>query len=159
MQGNPELDPYFLQRFLLAQEGVYPGVVSELKAGQKHTHWMWFIFPQADGLGMSETTRFYAVKSRAEAKAFLAHPVLGARLLECTSLLLLQKDRTAHQIFGSPDEFKLQSCMTLFSAVSDDPKMFERVLARYYNGQPDMRTIEILENWRSQAKSPSGTIS
>lgn len=149
MQKGTNSDRYLLQRFLSAQEDIYANAVSELKAGQKRTHWMWFIFPQVDGLGMSETTRYYAIKSLAEAKAFLKHPVLGTRLEECSSLLLTLKGFSAHQIFSSPDDHKLQSCMTLFSAAANDPRIFDSVLTKYYEGCRDARTDEILEAWHS----------
>lgn len=155
MQGSSVTDPFFLQRFLIAQEGIYPSVLTELKSGHKRTHWMWFIFPQVDGLGLSETTRYYAIKSLAEARAYLDHPLLGTRLVECTALLLALKGLSAHQIFNTPDDRKLQSCMTLFSNAANDPQLFNSVLTKYYEGSRDPRTDEILEVWRSTPSIPS----
>ena len=142
-------DPFYLQRFLEAQEGIYHAVLRELRSGQKRTHWMWFIFPQVDGLGMSETSRYYAIKSLAEAQAYLSHPILGVRLRECASILLTLEGRTAHAIFGSPDDRKLQSCMTLFLSTSGESELFGSVLEKYYNGNKDSRTLEILEAWKN----------
>ena len=133
-----------LQRFVTAQEKLYETVVAELKNGDKQTHWMWFIFPQIDGLGTSTFAKLYAIKSISEAKAYFNHPLLGARLLECSKILLTIKNKSANDILGSPDYIKLQSCMTLFSLVLPLEKTFTDVLAKYYNNEKDIRTIEIL---------------
>ena len=135
-----------LNRFLQAQENIYSTALAELQRGVKETHWMWFIFPQVDGLGISSTAKYYAIKNRAEAEEYLGHPILGSRLLECTSTLLTIRGRTAYQIFGSPDDLKLRSSMTLFSATSPADSLFHQVLSKYYSGQPDPRTIEILQS-------------
>lgn len=139
-----ENDPFDLQRFVDAQNTVYPRVISELKNGDKQSHWMWFIFPQTDGLGTSPTAIRYAIKSLEEATAFLAHPLLGERLLECTRLMLEVKNKAAFEILGSPDDMKLQSCMTLFSIAAPTEKIFAEVLERYYKSKLDQRTLAIL---------------
>ncbi|MBR0715949.1 DUF1810 domain-containing protein [Bradyrhizobium liaoningense] len=132
-----------LNRFVEAQDGVYPGVLAELAGGRKRSHWMWFIFPQVTGLGFSAMSQRYAIGSREEAEAYLAHPLLGPRLLECTGLVLAVKDRTINGIMGSPDDVKLRSSMTLFAAVSDNP-VFDRTLAKYFGGERDRATLDIL---------------
>lgn len=133
-----------LNRFVAAQENVYQTVISELNNGNKQSHWMWFIFPQIDGLGSSTTARFYAIKNMDEASAYLNHPILGKRLLECSSILLTIKDKSADDIFGFPDYVKLQSCMTLFSIVFPQEKLFKQVLSKYYEDQRDEKTIKIV---------------
>jgi len=138
-------DPYDLNRFVEAQEADYAAALGEIQSGRKRSHWMWYIFPQFAGLGFSPTSRFYAIRSRAEAAAYLAHPVLGARLAECTEAVLAVEGRTAREIFGSPDDLKLRSCATLFAAVSPPGSPFHRLLARYFDGEPDPRTIALLE--------------
>ncbi|HTP81977.1 MAG TPA: DUF1810 domain-containing protein [Alphaproteobacteria bacterium] len=137
-------DPHNLKRFVDAQAPVYAQVCAELTAGRKRSHWMWFIFPQIKGLGVSPTAQFYAVASRAEAEAYLAHPVLGPRLRECTQLVLDVAGRSAHDVFGSPDDLKFRSCVTLFGDVAADNALFQAALRKYFNGEPDRRTIEIL---------------
>ena len=137
-------DPFDLNRFVQAQAAVYSTALAELKAGCKRSHWMWFIFPQIDGLGHSETTKRYSIKSLAEARAYLAHPVLGARLVACTEALLALGGRSARQIFGRPDDMKLQSSMTLFACVSPAASGFSAMLERYFDGARDQRTIELL---------------
>lgn len=132
-----------LNRFVEAQNGVYPSVLAELGDGRKRSHWMWFIFPQVTGLGFSAMSQRYAIGSRGEAEAYLAHPLLGPRLAECTSLVLAVQGRTINAIMGSPDDTKLRSSMTLFAAVSDNP-VFDRTLAKYYGGERDGATLEIL---------------
>ncbi len=136
--------PFDLNRFTSAQEGSYVTVLAELKNGQKRSHWMWYIFPQIDGLGHSPTARFYAIRSCDEARAYLRHPVLGTRLVECAETLLSLTGRSAAQIFGFPDDMKLRSCMTLFAAVAEPPSLFDRVLDRYYDGVRDAATLRIL---------------
>jgi uncharacterized protein (DUF1810 family) len=138
-------DPFNLARFVSAQEPVLEAVCRELRDGQKRTHWMWFIFPQIDGLGFSSTSRRYAIKGRAEAEQYLRHPVLGKRLRECAEILLGLQGRTASAIFGSPDDLKLKSSMTLFAAVSAPGSVFERVLDQYYQGQRDEKTLRLLD--------------
>ena len=133
---------YNLDRFLEAQATDYPRALAEVRKGRKQTHWMWYIFPQLSGLGFSEMARIYAIKDLQEARAYLAHPVLGTRLIEISNALLAVGGKTANQIMGSPDDLKLRSCMTLFSLVNPANPVFEAVLTTYYNGFPDSRTIE-----------------
>lgn len=133
-----------LQRFIAAQDPVYRQVGAELAAGRKTGHWMWFVFPQLRGLGLSTTARYFGLASRAEALAYWQHPVLGARLRHCTQLVLNVKGRTAHDIFGSPDDLKLRSCMTLFATVAPEEPVFAQVLLRFYGGAPDPRTLALL---------------
>ena len=132
-----------LSRFLSAQDGVWETARAELQAGRKRSHWMWFVFPQLRGLGLSETARFYGIASRAEAEAFLRDPVLGARLVELFEVLLKQKG-TAHEIFGSPDDLKLRSCATLFAALSGASPPFQAALDQFYGGKRDERTLALL---------------
>jgi len=136
-------DVYHLDRFVRAQASVFADVVSELKAGMKTSHWMWFIFPQIQGLGRSPVSQEYAISGREEAKAYLQHPLLGSRLRNCTELVLQVEGRSALDIFGSPDDMKLRSCMTLFAAVSPDD-IFQRALQKYFDGKPDRLTLERL---------------
>ncbi|MEJ8755780.1 DUF1810 domain-containing protein [Pontibacter sp. H259] len=137
-------DTYNLQRFLQAQENTYQTALAEIRNGRKRSHWMWFIFPQMAGLGFSETSQFYAIKSIAEATAYLNHPILGKRLVEISEALLTINDKSANQVFGSPDDMKLKSSMTLFAAVSDGNPVFRKVLETYFNGQEDTKTIQLL---------------
>lgn len=139
-------DPHNLRRFVEAQDSVIDAVKRELRAGRKRSHWMWFVFPQMDGLGSSRMARRYAISSRAEAEAYLAHPILGPRLRECTELVNDVEGRSANEIFGSPNDLKFRSSMTLFDAVADDPTPFRTALEAYYDGDPDPKTIELLEN-------------
>jgi uncharacterized protein (DUF1810 family) len=136
-------DPFDLERFVAAQEPVIEGVCAELRAGQKRSHWMWFVFPQIVGLGSSAMARHYAISGRAEAAAYLAHPVLGARLAECTELVNAVAGRTAREIFGTVDELKFCSSMTLFDAVAGGG-VFGVALRKYFGGVGDARTIELL---------------
>ena len=140
---NP-IDPHNLIRFTKAQEPVYGNVLSELKSGRKRTHWMWFIFPQFGGLGYSETARFYAIKSLEEAQQYLKHPLLGARLCECSAIVLGVKDRSIEGVFGFPDHLKFRSSMTLFSCVADSDSVFEAVIEQCFQGKHDNRTLELL---------------
>jgi uncharacterized protein (DUF1810 family) len=133
-----------LERFVQEQESDYAAALSEIRSGRKRSHWMWYIFPQLDGLGSSSAARFYAIRDIAEAKAFLAHPVLGQRLMEITEALLAVEGRTAEEIFGYPDVLKLRSCATLFAQVSEPDSVFERVLQKYYAGKPDDATLRLL---------------
>ena len=143
MRGD---DPFDLSRFLEAQEGVYAEALAELRQGHKRSHWMWFIFPQLEGLGHSPTTQYYAIKSLEEARAYLDHPVLGQRLRACAQVLLEFEGRSAMDIFGYPDILKLRSSMTLFACVADEPgSVFDRVLDAYYDGEEDARTLQLLE--------------
>jgi uncharacterized protein (DUF1810 family) len=137
-------DPYDLGRFVEAQEDDYQQALSEIAAGRKRSHWMWYIFPQLDGLAVSSTSQRYAIKSLDEARAYLEHPILGPRLLECTETALRVENRTATEIFGSPDNLKLRSCATLFACVSPPGSAFDRLLAKYYQGRRDDRTLQLL---------------
>ncbi len=133
-----------LDRFVRAQEPVIDRVQAELRAGAKRTHWMWFVFPQIAGLGHSATARHYAIADRAEAEAYLAHPLLGPRLAACTTLVDAVAGRSVHQIFGSPDDLKFHSCMTLFNAVQPEHSVFQSALERYFAGVPDAATTRLL---------------
>ena len=137
-------DTYNLQRFIEAQDMVYPGVVEELQRGKKLSHWMWFIFPQIAGLGHSETAQRFAIRSLEEGRAYLNHPLLGERLINCTCLVNDVAGRSAGQIFGHPDDLKFRSSMTLFNAVDDTVTAFTRALERYFGGEPDTLTLDIL---------------
>jgi uncharacterized protein (DUF1810 family) len=136
-------DPFDLDRFVLAQNPVYSGVIGELGRGRKQSHWMWFVFPQIAGLGFSAMSQRYAIASRAEAVAYLAHPVLGPRLAECTGLVLAVEGRSINAILGAPDDAKFRSSMTLFGAVSGEP-VFDQAIARYFAGKRDGATLKIL---------------
>ncbi len=138
-------DIFNLNRFLVAQQDVYDRVVSELRQGRKSSHWMWYIFPQIDGLAYSSTSKHYAIKSRAEACKYLQHPILGARLFECAETVAHIGGRSASEIFGSPDNLKLRSSMTLFAAVSSSESVFNLVLDKFFHGQPDQKTLDILQ--------------
>ena len=137
-------DPFDLARFVRAQNGVYEQALAELQRGRKESHWMWFIFPQIDGLGRSTTARQFAIKSKAEAKAYLEHPLLGPRLLKCCEALLNVQNASASEIFGFPDDLKLRSSATLFGAVAGPGSKFDRVLKRFFAGEPDPQTIDLL---------------
>jgi uncharacterized protein (DUF1810 family) len=137
-------DPHDLQRFVTAQDPVYPQVQSELRAGVKRSHWMWFVFPQIAGLGHSAMAQRYAISSREEAAAYLKHPLLGPRLRQCTQLVIDIDDRSIRQILGTPDDLKFHSCMTLFAQAAPDNAIFLSALRRYFAGQPDPATIERL---------------
>jgi uncharacterized protein (DUF1810 family) len=141
-------DPFNLRRFIEAQEPLYDQILAEIRRGRKRTHWMWFIFPQLDGLGSSPTAKFYAIKSIAEAQAYAGHPILGARLRECVDALLTIDGRSASDIFGYPDDLKLRSCATLFAALPNAEPVFEMLLAKYFHSEPDERTLEILRSTR-----------
>jgi uncharacterized protein (DUF1810 family) len=139
-------DPYGLERFVAAQEGggTYAAAVSELRAGRKTSHWMWFVFPQLAGLGMSSTSQRYAIGSREEARAYAAHPVLGTRLEECVRILTGLSGRSARQIFGPIDAMKLRSSMTLFARAAPENPLFREVVERYFGGVPDEATDRLL---------------
>lgn len=138
-------DPYDLQRFIAAQEPVFEQACAELRRGHKTAHWMWFIFPQIEGLGHSEMARRYAIRSRAEAAAYLQHPLLGERLRECTRLVNAVEDRSIEQIFGAPDDLKFHSSMTLFAWAGGDGAVFNEAVRKYFGGRLDRRTLELLE--------------
>jgi uncharacterized protein (DUF1810 family) len=137
-------DAFDLQRFVGAQDSVWPDVQAELAAGTKTSHWMWFVFPQLAGLGRSGTARFYGIASLAEARAYWAHPVLGARLKECCALLTALQGRSALQVFGPIDALKLRSCLTLFERAAPDEPVFGRLLDKYYAGERDAATQQML---------------
>jgi uncharacterized protein (DUF1810 family) len=137
-------DPYNLQRFVDAQKDVFETVCTELSAGRKRSHWMWFIFPQLKALGHSPTAQFYGISGAEEAQAYLHHPLLGQRLRHCTQLLLATPDRSILQILGSPDDLKFRSCMTLFAHITKDNQLFVDAVKRYYGGKFDDRTLEQL---------------
>ncbi|MCC2611381.1 DUF1810 domain-containing protein [Neorhizobium sp. Rsf11] len=133
-----------LMRFVDAQAPVYDRVIDELRNGRKDTHWMWYIFPQVAGLGFSIMSQRFAIGSKEEALAYLRHPLLGRRLLECTEAMLAHKDLSAHAILGSPDDMKFKSSMTLFETVSEKGSPFERALEQFYHGERDEKTIALL---------------
>jgi uncharacterized protein (DUF1810 family) len=138
-----------LERFVSAQASVYSEALAEIRSGRKRTHWIWFIFPQIEGLGHSSTSMHYAIKSLAEARAYLKHPLLGSRLSECAEAVLAVEGRTASDIFPYPDDLKLRSCMTLFAAAAEEPEsVFARVLEKYFQGKHDERTLQLLKRER-----------
>ena len=140
-------DPFRLQRFIDAQEPHIEDVLTELSAGRKRTHWMWFVFPQLRGLGRSSTAEFYGLGSLAEARAYLAHPVLGARLRDCTRRVLAVDGSSPNRIFGSPDDLKFHSSMTLFARADESAaNVFTRALERFWNGTADAATQRLLAN-------------
>jgi uncharacterized protein (DUF1810 family) len=139
-------DPYDLQRFAKAQNPVIDDVKKELRAGRKRTHWMWSVFPQMEGLGKSRKSKRFAISSRAEAEAYLSHPTLGPRLRECTELVNDSEGRSASEIFGPPDDLKFRSSMTLFENVADDPAPYAAALEQYYDSEPDLKTLELLDD-------------
>jgi len=144
------VDPFSLNRFVEAQSGVYERALSEIRSGQKRSHWMWFIFPQYDGLGFSDISKRYAIKSLAEAEAYLRHPLLGPRLVECAEATLAIKGRSAADVFGSPDDMKLRSCATLFARASSPGSIFEQVLDKCFEGEPDERTLQLISASRTR---------
>lgn len=148
MTETPTDDPFDLERFVRAQAGVHERAVAELRTGRKYGHWMWFVFPQLSGLGSSATARRYAISGAYEARAYLAHPVLGPRLREASDAALsagVEDPRLdAHRLMGTPDDLKLRSSATLFAAVADDPAPFRALLDRYYDGEDDPRTLAML---------------
>ena len=141
-------DPYDLERFVRAQTDDYELALSEIMSGRKRSHWMWYIFPQIEGLGSSAMSRQYAIKSRAEARAYLDHALLGPRLLACVEALLGLEGRSAEQIFGFPDDRKLRSCATLFASVSPSGSVFDRLLEKYFQGERDAATLR----WMASTK-------
>lgn len=137
-------DPYGLERFVAAQEAAYTQAVAELRQGQKQSHWMWYIFPQMRGLGRSPLAQKYGIASAAEACAYLAHPVLGPRLVECTQLVLDADKASASDVFRFPDDLKFRSCMTLFAQAAAEPSVFSAALRKYYGGEHDPETLRLL---------------
>lgn len=137
-------DPFNLARFVEAQEHVYDTALAEIRSGLKRSHWMWFIFPQFKGLGSSAMAQRFAIGSASEARAFLAHPVLGGRLVECADALMGLEDTSALEVFGYPDDLKLCSSVTLFAWISPAGSLFERVLDKYFAGQRDEKTLALL---------------
>ncbi|MGI4803224.1 MAG: DUF1810 domain-containing protein [Janthinobacterium lividum] len=133
-----------LQRFLDAQKSSYQTALTEIKNGKKRSHWMWYIFPQIQGLGFSETSKFYAIKDVSEAEAYLQHPVLGARLIEISKVATELSSSNATQVFGSPDDMKLKSSMTLFAALDDPNPVFQAVLNKFFGGKTDGQTLKMI---------------
>ena len=146
LHNGPRLDadPFDLTRFVQAQERDYQQAIAEIRSGRKRSHWMRYIFPQFEGLGFSATSQHYAIKSIPEAEAYLHHLVLGPRLLECARALLAVERRSAAEVFGSPDDMKLLSCATLFASVSPAGSVFEQLLHKYFGGERDEKTLELL---------------
>ncbi|MGD2172545.1 MAG: DUF1810 domain-containing protein [Gammaproteobacteria bacterium] len=138
-------DPHNLQRFVDAQQSDFEDALAEISAGRKRSHWMWYIFPQYDGLGFSPASVHYSIKSLHEAGAYLEHPLLGPRLYRCTEDLLAVNGRSASRIFGYPDDLKLKSSMTLFAQVSPEGSVFEQVLEKYFDGQRDQKTLALID--------------
>lgn len=137
-------DLYNLKRFLDAQKNTFQNAFHEIKNGKKVSHWMWFIFPQIAGLGFSETSKLYAIKNLDEAELYLKHPILGTRLISISNLLLEVKGKSAYQIFGSPDDMKLKSSLTLFTLIKDANPVFKQVLNQYFDGEMDEKTIRLI---------------
>jgi uncharacterized protein (DUF1810 family) len=133
-----------LDRFVEAQNESYDNIIRELKIGKKVTHWMWYVFPQIAGLGRNATAKFYEIRDQNEARAYLAHPILGQRLLECTKILLTLERKSALDIFGDIDALKLRSSMTLFSSIAGSDSLYQEVIDKYFEGQPDQKTLDIL---------------
>jgi len=133
-----------LERYVKAQAPIYARALTELRAGRKQSHWMWFIFPQITGLGRSAMSHTYAILSLDEAREYLAHPVLGARLRECCRAVMDVEGKTAHEIFRSPDDLKLRSSLTLFARAAPDESLFDDLLVKYFNGEEDPATLELL---------------
>ncbi len=136
--------PYNLKRFTDAQESKFMIALNEIKNGSKRSHWMWFIFPQIAGLGFSEMSKFYAINDLTEASLYLEHPILGKRLIEISNALLDIEGKTASQVFGSPDDMKLKSCMTLFSSLENTNPVFENILTKYFGGAKDLKTLQLI---------------
>jgi uncharacterized protein (DUF1810 family) len=143
-------DPFHLSRFVAAQERDYARALTEIQDGRKRTHWIWYVFPQIEGLGRSSMATQYAIRSAAEAEAYLSHPVLGPRLMECCEAALAVEGLSAREVFGSPDDLKVRSCATLFAAISPPGSVFERLLDRYYAGVPDEPTLRFLKSERKR---------
>ena len=139
-------DPFDLERFVSAQSGSYARALDELRAGRKRSHWIWFVFPEIRGLGLSPTSQHYGISGIDEARAYMSHPILGPRIVECAEALLALKGRTASAIMPYPDDLKLRSSMTLFERVAGPGSVFSRVIEEYYQGHRDERTLELLGN-------------
>ncbi len=146
------MSDFDLDRFVDAQARIYGQALEELRAGRKESHWMWFVFPQSTGLGWSRMAQFYGIKGAEEARAYLAHPLLGVRLVECTGAVTAKADRTAEAIFGSVDALKFRSSMTLFEAVSDDPEPFATAIQTFYGGERDAATLRLLDRVAARAE-------
>ena len=144
MSDEPDNDPHELNRFVDAQAGDYDRALAEIKNGRKRSHWMWYVFPQIDGLGFSSMSERYAIKSVAEARAYLEHPMLGPRLVEISEAALGVEGRSASEIFGSPDDMKLKSCATLFATVTPPDSVFARLLEKYFKGERDGKTLGLI---------------
>ena len=134
-----------LKRFIDAQDADYSAALSEIKQGRKKNHWMWYIFPQIQGLGFSETSKYYAIKNVKEAVEFLKHPVLGARLINICQVLLSLPGNEANKVFGSPDDLKLRSSMTLFASLPDTNPVFQLLIEKYFNGMKDNKTLALMQ--------------
>lgn len=141
-------DPHDLQRFVSAQQLDYERALAEIRGGRKQSHWMWYIFPQFAGLGASQMTAHYAIRSVEEAQAYLDHPILGPRLVECAEAVVSIEEKSAREVFGSPDDLKLRSSATLFAAVSPATSVFDRLLEKYFHGKRDERTVELMNTAR-----------
>ena len=137
---------YDLERFISAQEHSYKTALSEIKNGKKLSHWIWYIFPQLKGLGRSYNSEYYGIENIDEAKSYLAHPILGARLIEITEALSMLNENNPLKVMGSPDDMKLKSCMTLFAYISEEGSIFHQVLEKYFDGSKDERTLSIIKN-------------
>jgi uncharacterized protein (DUF1810 family) len=146
-------DPFELDRFVRAQDADYERALVEISSGRKRSHWMWYIFPQFAGLGQSPASQRYAIGSLAEARAYLAHSILGPRLIACAEAALNVNDRSAHEIFGSPDDMKLRSSATLFALVSSDDSIFHRILNKYFNAIVDETTLALVRGVRLSASA------
>ena len=158
MASNPNLpsaDPYDLSRFLHAQAADYEQALKELRSGKKKSHWMWYIFPQFQGLGSSSTSRRYSIKSLAETRAYLAHPILGTRLAESVEAVLHHKGKPVSEIFDYPDDLKLHSCATLFAAVSLEGSLFHELLEQCFEGVRDSQTVELISQPHAVRKEQS----
>jgi uncharacterized protein (DUF1810 family) len=137
-------DPFDLHRFIEAQRPVYARALAELQAGEKRSHWMWFVFPQLQGLGHSEMAQRFGLSGAAEAQAYLLHPLLGPQLEECVSAVLQHRDKSALEIFGHPDDLKLRSCLTLFASIAPEHPLFQLALQQFFKGDADPRTLFLL---------------
>ena len=140
------MDQYNLSRFIEAQETTYERAMLELARGRKDSHWIWYVFPQINGLGNSETTKFYSIKSLEEGRAYLKHPILGQRLVEACEILLNLKDASINKVMGFPDDLKLLSSMTLFETFSESNSVFTRIIEVYFDGERDEATLEIIKS-------------
>jgi uncharacterized protein (DUF1810 family) len=150
MRSTDQLDSFNLQRFVQAQDPVFDRVQAELNAGHKRSHWMWFIFPQFAGLGGSEMSRRFAIHSKEEARAYLEHPLLGARLRICTQEVLNIQQHSVAAIFGHPDDLKFHSSLTLFAQVASDDSVFHQALNKYFHGIPDNWTLQLMDSKQAQ---------